>query len=155
MIWNLTFLISIGFKKSKKIVLFDNINWLINVFVKGKVTEHIKAVHLKIKNYQCHQCDKAFSYRTHLLTHIKAKHDKIKDFWCDYCDYTSSTEGNLKAHMEGVHDQVKRFKCRFCDYGSFHQVNNTVVYAYIGTGYNGTPLISANLPGTKTKWPFM
>ena len=48
---------------------------------------HVKAVHLKIKDYQCNNCDQAFSYKHILEEHVNSLHLKIKDYNCDECEY--------------------------------------------------------------------
>ena len=77
---------------------------------------HIKATHLKIKDFKCEQCDYAFSAKSDLKQHIKMVHDKIKDFKCELCDYTCSANGNLKIHTKQVHLKIRDFKCELCDY---------------------------------------
>ena len=44
---------------------------------KGKVIDHVAAIHLGVKNYKCDKCKKAFGYKDTLKKHIDAVHIKV------------------------------------------------------------------------------
>ena len=55
--------------------------------------KHIRAVHLKIKDFFCTSCEYKASYKNNLKVHIKARHEKkIKDISCAMCSYASDTD---------------------------------------------------------------
>lgn len=76
--------------------------------------KHIKAVHDKIKDFECTypKCVKC-STNSHLQQHIKSVHDKIRDFECPYpdCDYKCSVNAGLQRHINAVHDGIQDFEC--------------------------------------------
>jgi very-short-patch-repair endonuclease len=82
----------------------------------ANLNRHIKAVHNKIKDIECDQCDCKYSTNGELKRHIEMVHNNIKDFECDQCDYKCYTNGSLKAHVKQVHDKIKDFECDRCDY---------------------------------------
>ncbi len=81
---------------------------------KSKLQRHIKAVHLKIKDHHCGDCEWSFSSNAELQQHIKAVHDKIKDHHCDDCDASFSTNSQLQTHIKAVHDKIKDNHCTDC-----------------------------------------
>jgi KRAB domain-containing zinc finger protein len=83
---------------------------------KGYLKKHIKAVHLKIKNFECEKCSYKCATKTSLKNHINAVHDKIKNFECEKCSYKCSSRGNLYQHINTVHDKIKNFECEKCSY---------------------------------------
>ena len=82
----------------------------------GNLKQHIKMVHDKIKDFECPKCYYKCSHSGHLKKHIKMVHDKIKDFECNLCDAKFSTNGDLKQHIKQVHSKIKDFECDKCDY---------------------------------------
>ncbi len=42
--------------------------------------------------------------------HTKAVHTKLKDFECELCDYKSSQKNNLKTHKKQVHERSQESK---------------------------------------------
>ena len=46
-----------------------------------------------------------------LALHVKAVHEKLKDKHCDQCDFKTSALGNLKTHVKVVHDKIKNDHC--------------------------------------------
>ena len=85
------------------------------MFTNSDLQRHIKMVHDKIKDIQCHLCEYKCSYSTHLQQHIKAVHNKIKDVQCPQCEFKCSVNGNLQTHIKMVHDKIKDFQCPQCD----------------------------------------
>ena len=84
---------------------------------------HIKAVHEKIKDYACDQCEYRIGSRSNLNAHVKAVHEKVRTFSCGDCSFTTFKKSNLLTHIKGVHEKLKQFKCEECDYGSALKFN--------------------------------
>jgi very-short-patch-repair endonuclease len=71
----------------------------------GLLTQHIKIIHDKIKDFKCDKCEYVCSSKDHLQRHIKQIHAKIKDFKCEKCDFTCSLKENLKNHVNQIHNR--------------------------------------------------
>jgi uncharacterized C2H2 Zn-finger protein len=88
----------------------------------SNLAQHIKQVHLKIKDFVCpnDNCDFVCFSKSHIKRHIKHVHDKIKDFVCpnDNCAYKCASNGNLQKHIKQVHSNIKDYVCPYdnCDY---------------------------------------
>merc|ERR1712059_83288 len=79
---------SCNFKSSKKQILNKHIrnthaagktmlqctDCLYKTWNNGHLDQHIKAVHLSIKDFACLQCDNKFSQKVHLKNHIRTRH---------------------------------------------------------------------------------
>jgi len=74
--------------------------------------EHIKAVHLKEKNYFCDSCDYKTLFKSDLVKHNQLVHMKIKKS----CPECGKQVANLHEHIRLVHKREKKFKCNFCGY---------------------------------------
>ena len=70
---------------------------------KGTMQRHINAVHLKIKPYECEQCQKSFILKDHLKRHINAIHLEIKPYECDQCKKSFSRKDKMYNHVKSVH----------------------------------------------------
>lgn len=72
-----------------------------------KMKHHVNDVHLKIKPFNCNQCESSFGRNSALKHHVSAVHEKIKPFNCNLCSYKCSTTKNLKTHALAVHEKLK------------------------------------------------
>ena len=80
----------------------------------SKLTKHIKAVHLKIKDYACEDCDAEFSSKSNLERHVNTKHKGIR-YSCDQCEYKTTQSGRLTQHIDVAHLKIKDYTCEDCD----------------------------------------
>ena len=84
--------------------------------------QHIKSVHLKLRDCICDQCGDAFTTTFALKGHIKKVHDKIKDLKCSKCDMRFSDRSVLKKHEARDHTKLQRkyenkiIKAKFDEY---------------------------------------
>ncbi|KAG0661757.1 hypothetical protein C6P45_001262 [Maudiozyma exigua] len=75
------------------------------------LTEHQQAVHLGLKPFECNQCDKTYSRKTHLERHLLSHLDnEMKPFHCSICNKGVITQQQLKRH-EITH--TKSFACPY------------------------------------------
>ena len=72
----------------------------------------------KNRPFKCDICECTFVQRGKLINHVDAVHEKKKPFKCEFCDYRSSRKENIKSHVESVHEKKKPFKCASCVYSS-------------------------------------
>jgi KRAB domain-containing zinc finger protein len=84
---------------------------------------HIKRVHPdQIRDQKCPHCSYQ-SGRQEMQLHIKAKHLKVKDYVCELCGYSTGSPGNFERHKKAVHLGVKSHMCSVCGYAT-HQLAN-------------------------------
>lgn len=85
---------------------------------KSKITNHIKTVHDKIKDFKCPSCDFCCSQRGNLRLHIEQVHNKIRRFSClvEGCKYKSNFKNDITKHNKTVHGTVKDISCHLCTY---------------------------------------
>jgi len=80
----------------------------------SKLQNHINSVHLKIKQYSCKECEKAYHTPEGLKYHMIVEHgDGNSKFQCDNCGKCFLTTKNLRAHKEVSH-HAKILKCVQC-----------------------------------------
>lgn len=83
---------------------------------KTGLTDHINAVHEKVKPYMCQHCSHTFASNGNLTQHIHAVHEKLRPFICQYCSYATSSQPNLRKHIKAVHHKIRDFKCELCPF---------------------------------------
>jgi len=81
------------------------------------IKEHIKAVHMKEKNYFCNMCDYKTLFKSDLIKHDDLVHRKLKKT----CQECGKQVANLPEHVRMVHRKEKNFKCSYCGYSCAKQ----------------------------------
>ena len=59
------------------------------------------------KVHECWECGGKFTTKTYLTQHVKALHDKIKEHECGECGKGFSHRSKLKAHQKIGHDKIR------------------------------------------------
>eukprot|EP00737_Agarophyton_chilense_P004076 gb/GEZJ01004963.1/.p1 GENE.gb/GEZJ01004963.1/~~gb/GEZJ01004963.1/.p1 ORF type:complete len:199 (-),score=7.84 gb/GEZJ01004963.1/:373-969(-) len=70
------------------------------------LTQHINAVHLKLKQFCCARCKKRFAHKGTLSKHQKTVHLGLRPFSCAHCGQRFSERGNVNKHVQ------RTAKCR-------------------------------------------
>jgi len=78
----------------------------------ANIKEHIKAVHMKEKNYFCNLCEYKTLFKSDLLKHVELVHRKLKKS----CPECGKQVANLHEHIRIVHKKEKNFECNYCGY---------------------------------------
>jgi len=80
---------------------------MVFIWKKGNLQTHINTVHLKLKPFQCIECDQSFGQNGSLKQHIDSVHKKIR-FHCSFdgCDKSFSDKSNLSKHLQLHEGQV-------------------------------------------------
>ena len=92
---------------------------------KGNMKKHKKAVHWKIKDYQCSECDKCFSEKSSLEAHdLFSKINKVQCFSCykSFCH-----KDDLNKHTREIHMKIQNYQCSQCE-KSFSQKQNLAIH---------------------------
>ena len=90
-------------------------------FHKFKLTEHVNAVHRKLKPFSCpvEGCDYKTGTRKLLWCHNRDKHVQNKSlllFLCEQCSYRARSAHALRKHSEARHTPRDSFRCESCDF---------------------------------------
>jgi len=84
------------------------------------LNNHIKVVHMGVRNFPCPSCDYRSINRVYLDTHIKNKHTDADER--QKCDVCGKMVKMLKVHIETMHGSKRessdRIPCTYCDYSA-------------------------------------
>merc|ERR1711933_190086 len=80
---------------------------------KNSLDSHIRNFHLKIRNWKCKLCPKAFFDKQVLLCHQRV-HDGKKPFQCNQCKMRFTQGSSLKLHIKNTHLKQRNYKCSYC-----------------------------------------
>ena len=83
---------------------------------KNNLRKHIRAIHLRVKNYHCQICEISFSQSHKLKSHVQKKHPKDGEvpekFSCDKCTKQFAEKQNLNKHIKYMHQITeKNYHC--------------------------------------------
>ena len=91
-------------------------------FFKADLKKHYSKIHLKLKNYQCHMCEKTFTTKGRCNEHINGIHLNIKPFICDKCDYQTAYSGTFREHQKVAHG-TQKYECKLCNHVARYKGN--------------------------------
>ena len=103
---------------------------------------HHKAIHLGLKEFQCHVCSAQLSTKHYLQEHLKLHSDERSEV-CKFCGKTFQMTGNLRQHLKthmrksqicyvcgkgftrkchllihlGSHKEIEHLECEYCQKG--------------------------------------
>ena len=85
-------------------------------FTRKNYESHMNSVHLKVKQYSCKECEKAYSAPVGLKYHMSVEHgnDNAK-FQCEHCTKQFKHSSLLQKHINSVHLKVKQYSCKECE----------------------------------------
>ena len=88
--------------------------------VRRNVEDHINAIHTKIIEYKCENCDHKTFCRQSLRLHANL-HNDSKTFNCAYpeCEYKTKHKRVLKEHVNFKHEQSEIYSCDICDFETY------------------------------------
>ena len=76
-----------------------------------KLTLHINAVHLELKNFKCEKCDFKTAWPKSLKGHEKLCGSESKPaLFCNFCEF-KGTKIELKTHLKTVHRKKEKLRC--------------------------------------------
>ena len=76
---------------------------------------HVWNNHLRLKQHNCLQCNKAFQTNGHLKRHVESVHNGIRHpVPCPICGKLLGHKASLTTHIQAVHEKV-RHKCTQCE----------------------------------------
>jgi KRAB domain-containing zinc finger protein len=136
--------------------------------VRQYLERHVKAVHLRERNFVCSECGFAFSEKKSLQGHLDrntittsngvailqcskfrklsssagehvAKNKDTNEFYCLQCSYRSKCPSDTKRHVERMHLKLKKFICKLCDKGFSSKPN---FYLHLATDHGDNSLIA-------------
>ena len=81
----------------------------------SKLKCHVRAKHLKMRDYKCEHCDREFSFKSNLSAHVKTMHEGVTHL-CDRdrCDHRAASSDLLKQHIRSVHLKLAEYVCKHC-----------------------------------------
>lgn len=79
---------------------------------KQNISNHIKTLHMNVRDYLCSQCPKAYANATALKKHMMF-HSDFRPLACSICEARFHTNYNLQRHMRS-HGPRDQFSCQIC-----------------------------------------
>ena len=83
-----------------------------------KEPENIPEAKIRVRNFICEKCNKAFRDSIHLKEHISCFHERKKMLKCSFCEKDFGYSTNLARHLKIYHNSTistrKEVKCDFC-----------------------------------------
>ena len=70
----------------------------------GNLNLHMKGVHLRMRNYACEICGKAFKSNWYLTTHLRI-HTGEKPFHCTKCTSSFADRSHFAQHVKHKHEE--------------------------------------------------
>ena len=92
-------------------------------FRKEHLKKHNERAHLGVR-YQCQLCDDNFVNNYSLRIHITSKHNKVKVL-CPQCNHKAYDKPSLAKHIKSIHLGLTPYSCRSCDHKSASKNNLT------------------------------
>jgi len=81
---------------------------------KSSLKSHVSAAHATERPFQCGACERAFARKSDLQAHQRLTHQGARDFACPVCYKTFAKHSNVTRHIETVHRRGKGFRCKTC-----------------------------------------
>lgn len=67
---------------------------------KYDLTQHMNAVHYKLRPFKCPRCALAFAHKGTLSKHVRTVHYRERPFVCEHCHQRFSERGNVNKHKQ-------------------------------------------------------
>ena len=87
---------------------------------KGRLTQHMNALHGAKAEYNCNQCEKVFKSEFSLQTHVTTVHQQKHRFSCPHCEKGYGSRMDLEGHIN-AHNNIRPFVCTVCGLAYFHK----------------------------------
>ncbi len=89
-------------KKSVKSFACDQCDYVSHVS-KWVIRKHVQIVHLQLKPYACHLCERKFSQKAKMKSHVEGMNELRSNYVCAECDYRTSWKCAFGAHLKNAH----------------------------------------------------
>ena len=84
---------------------------------KRDYSDHVKAVHKKVRDQICQDCGRGFSSKSQLKLHVQQVHNEVKAYKCEKCGSEFKVLSTLKRHDKRVHRNIRPHVCDECEKG--------------------------------------
>ena len=117
---------------------------------------HVKAVHDKIKDHECSQCDFKTSRANNLRGHVQRMHEKDRTISCGRCEFKADTKYILKLHLEVTHNEINDLQDREednkCDKCEFKTPSKSYLQMHMRAVHQKIKNLACNLCNFKTAY---